>query len=115
MVVRGAAGNLELDKSKTTSRIDGVVAIAMALGVAQSEVKAEPHHQDVFRRRRAVGHIGAFRAKLLTDGDGPHLNEGEPLSLRVAALVWHRLSGSGLNGIAEHVRGRFRPILAQGA
>jgi phage terminase large subunit-like protein len=46
IVVRDAAGNRKLDKSRATSRIDGVVALAMALGVAQSsEVKAEPKYQ----------------------------------------------------------------------
>ena len=39
IIVRNAAGDRKLDKSKATSRIDGIVALAMALGVAQSEVK----------------------------------------------------------------------------
>ncbi len=45
IVVRDAAGNRKLDKSKATSRIDGMVALAMALGVAQAEVKPEPRYQ----------------------------------------------------------------------
>ena len=49
VMVRDAAGNRKLDKSKATSRIDGMVALAIALGVAQSEVKAaEPEHQIFF-------------------------------------------------------------------
>ena len=44
IVVRDAAGNRKLDKSKATARIDGVVALAMALGVAQAEVKSEPKY-----------------------------------------------------------------------
>ena len=45
IVVRDAAGNRKLDKSKATSRIDGVVALTMALGVAQGEVKPAPLYQ----------------------------------------------------------------------
>ena len=44
IVVRDAAGNRKLDKSKATARIDGVVALCMALGVAQAEVKPEPKY-----------------------------------------------------------------------
>ena len=40
IVVRDAAGNRKLDKNKATASIDGIVALCMALGVAQSEVKA---------------------------------------------------------------------------
>lgn len=36
IAVRDASGNRKLDKSKTTGRIDGLVAMAMAIGVAAS-------------------------------------------------------------------------------
>jgi hypothetical protein len=40
--VRDPAGNRKLDKSKATSRIDGIVALAIAFGVAQSELEVAP-------------------------------------------------------------------------
>jgi phage terminase large subunit-like protein len=42
IVVRDPAGNRKLDKSKATSRIDGIVALAIAFGVAQSELEVAP-------------------------------------------------------------------------
>ncbi len=47
IVVRDAAGNRKLDKSKATSRIDGIVALAMALGVAQVGSQARAEVSDV--------------------------------------------------------------------
>src|SRR5690606_31280760 len=41
VVTRDAAGNRKLDKSKATGRIDGMVALAMAIGGAK-EVELEP-------------------------------------------------------------------------
>ena len=41
VATRDAAGNRKLDKGKATGRIDGVVALAMALGAAASEKKVE--------------------------------------------------------------------------
>lgn len=38
VVVKDPAGNRKLDKSKSTGRIDGMVALAMAMGVANFEV-----------------------------------------------------------------------------
>ena len=38
VIVKDAAGNRKLDKSKTTGRIDGMVAMAQAFGVADHEV-----------------------------------------------------------------------------
>jgi len=41
VVTRDAAGNRKLDKSKATGRIDGMVALAMAMGVAETAEEAE--------------------------------------------------------------------------
>ncbi|MDN6109271.1 MAG: phage terminase family protein, partial [Enterobacterales bacterium] len=38
VVVKDAAGNRKLDKSKATGRIDGMVAMTMAAGAANGEV-----------------------------------------------------------------------------
>jgi phage terminase large subunit-like protein len=48
VVVRDPAGNRKLDKSKATARIDGIVALVIALGVAQSEVKDEELEYQLF-------------------------------------------------------------------
>lgn len=48
MTVRDPAGNRKLDKGRATGRIDGMVALAMALGVAQT-VQAPP--PDPYRER----------------------------------------------------------------
>jgi phage terminase large subunit-like protein len=37
VVVKDAAGNRKLDKSKTTGRIDGMVALTMAFGAKEKE------------------------------------------------------------------------------
>jgi phage terminase large subunit-like protein len=42
VVTRDAAGNRKLDKSKATGRIDGMVALAMAIGGAAAAQVAEP-------------------------------------------------------------------------
>lgn len=39
---RDPAGNRKLDKSKSTGRIDGMVALAMATGIAKTNVRAKP-------------------------------------------------------------------------
>lgn len=42
-VIRDPAGNRKLDKAKSTGRIDGMVALTMAMGVASREgLGAEP-------------------------------------------------------------------------
>jgi phage terminase large subunit-like protein len=38
IAVKDPAGNRKLDKSKATGRIDGLVALAMALGAADSAI-----------------------------------------------------------------------------
>ena len=49
-MVRDATGNRKLGKSKATSRIQGIVALTISIGVAQSEMKvAEPEFQMFFR------------------------------------------------------------------
>lgn len=47
VVTKDPAGNRKLDKSKATSRIDGMVALAMAFGAANSmiEEEREPEYQ----------------------------------------------------------------------
>lgn len=49
VVVPDAAGNRKLDKQKSTGRIDGMIALVMALGIAASEAgeeaKPEPTYQ----------------------------------------------------------------------
>ena len=40
IVVRDAAGNRKLDKSKATSRIDGVVALIMAVDLMDRNARA---------------------------------------------------------------------------
>ena len=45
VVVRDAAGNRKLDKSKTTGRIDGLVAVCMALGVTSAMPEPEPEYR----------------------------------------------------------------------
>jgi phage terminase large subunit-like protein len=42
------AGNRKLDKAKSTRRIDGVVALAMAMGVASRAKETPPTHYDIF-------------------------------------------------------------------
>ena len=48
IVVRDPAGNRKLDKSRATSRIDGIVALAIAFGVAQAEITAAPPEYQLF-------------------------------------------------------------------
>jgi phage terminase large subunit-like protein len=49
VVTRDPAGNRKLDKSKATSRIDGMVALAMALGqAAKSQAPEPPVKCDIF-------------------------------------------------------------------
>jgi phage terminase large subunit-like protein len=49
VVVSDAAGNRKLDKSKATGRIDGMVALVMALGVAaKAQAEAKPSYQMLF-------------------------------------------------------------------
>jgi phage terminase large subunit-like protein len=49
VVVSDPAGNRKLDKSKATGRIDGMVALVMALGVAaKSQAEAVPEYQLIF-------------------------------------------------------------------
>lgn len=50
-VTRDPAGNRKLDKQRATGRIDGVVALAMALGAAQS---AEAPTPDPYAERGLV-------------------------------------------------------------
>jgi phage terminase large subunit-like protein len=40
VAVRDPAGNRKLDKAKATNRIDGIVALTMALGGMSAEVEA---------------------------------------------------------------------------
>ena len=48
-VTRDPAGNRKLDKSKATSRIDGLVALAMAFGLASKTIEAvKPPEYDLF-------------------------------------------------------------------
>jgi len=42
VVAKDAAGNRKLDKSKATGRIDGMVAMAMAFGVAEKQTEEAP-------------------------------------------------------------------------
>ena len=42
VVVQDAAGNRKLDKSKSTGRIDGMVALTMARGAAGAQVEEKP-------------------------------------------------------------------------
>jgi phage terminase large subunit-like protein len=42
IAVRDPAGNRKLDKSKSTGRIDGVVALAMAIGTAAARMNEDP-------------------------------------------------------------------------
>lgn len=44
VVLRDPAGNRKLDKAKATGRIDGMVALAMAMGAAASAVEANDVH-----------------------------------------------------------------------
>lgn len=48
MIVEDAAGNIKPDKSKSMSRIDGIVALIMALG---SAMRHEPHKKSVYEER----------------------------------------------------------------
>jgi phage terminase large subunit-like protein len=41
VVTRDAAGNRKLDKAKATGRIDGLVALAMAMAVAETTETAD--------------------------------------------------------------------------
>ena len=45
VVTRDAAGNRKLDKSKATGRIDGLVALAMAVGGAGQPIEPQPDYQ----------------------------------------------------------------------
>ncbi len=45
VVTSDPAGNRKLNKAKAAGRIDGMVALAMAFGVAPSEIKAPPQYQ----------------------------------------------------------------------
>lgn len=45
VVTGDAAGNRKLDKSKTSGRIDGMVALAMAVGVAPQQPESATHKQ----------------------------------------------------------------------
>jgi phage terminase large subunit-like protein len=47
VATQDAAGNRKLDKAKTTGRIDGMVALAMAVGVAHSQATAAPPSYDI--------------------------------------------------------------------
>jgi len=42
VTIKDPAGNRKLDKSKSTGRIDGMVALVMALGAANMVEKDEP-------------------------------------------------------------------------
>jgi phage terminase large subunit-like protein len=42
IIVEDAAGNRKMDKSKSTGRIDGMVSLAMAVGVMALEAPAAP-------------------------------------------------------------------------
>ena len=46
IIVTDAAGNRKMDKSKSTGRIDGMVSLAMAVGVAMIGAPAEPSVDD---------------------------------------------------------------------
>lgn len=49
VVIKDPAGNRKLDKSKSTGRIDGMVSLVMAVGVASTVVsKPEPEYQAFF-------------------------------------------------------------------
>jgi len=48
VAVRDPAGNRKLDKSKATGRIDGMVALAMAIGAAAAAVVEEPKPLQMF-------------------------------------------------------------------
>lgn len=45
VIEQDAAGNRKLNKAKATGRIDGAVALVMAMGAAGSQVEAAPEHQ----------------------------------------------------------------------
>lgn len=51
VVVKDPAGNRKLDKHKTTGRIDGMVALAMAIGVSQSSDGDDSADFDAFLAR----------------------------------------------------------------
>lgn len=48
VVVKDAAGNRKLDKSKATGRIDGMVAMTMSVGAANGEVTEQGGDFDDF-------------------------------------------------------------------
>lgn len=49
VATRDAAGNRKMDKSKATGRIDGMVALAMAVGAASQQVPATaPTYEMIF-------------------------------------------------------------------
>lgn len=48
VVSKDAAGNRKLDKHKATGRIDGAVALAMAMGVVNAEAETTPEFQLLF-------------------------------------------------------------------
>jgi phage terminase large subunit-like protein len=63
VVTQDAAGNRKLDKSKATGRIDGMVALAMALSVAVTDTeKNEPNEDDYFAALRAASKQNEARA-----------------------------------------------------
>lgn len=45
VIIKDAAGNRKMDKSKSTGRIDGMVALAMAMGVAKGAEEVAPEFQ----------------------------------------------------------------------
>ena len=51
VVTRDAAGNRKLDKAKATGRIDGLVALAMAMGDAAAK-QSEPNYEILFLGNR---------------------------------------------------------------
>lgn len=48
IAIRDAAGNRKLDKSESTGRIDGLVALAMAMGAAAQNLKTPKHPLQMF-------------------------------------------------------------------
>jgi phage terminase large subunit-like protein len=48
VVIKDPAGNRKLDKSKSTGRIDGMVALVMAMGVAANPAEEAPYAGSFF-------------------------------------------------------------------
>jgi phage terminase large subunit-like protein len=44
-IEQDAAGNRKLNKAKSTGRIDGAVALAMAMGVVSKQEEEQPEYQ----------------------------------------------------------------------